>query len=58
MYLLADHRTSHAAGRTGVPEEPAEGETSGHGEVCRPSPEIEEVLVPRDVIGFMIAFCR
>ena len=33
------NRTSHAAGRTAVPEEPAEGETSGHGEVCRPSTE-------------------
>ena len=41
MYLLADQagRMSHAAERTGVPEETAECETSGQGELCWPSTE-------------------
>ena len=70
MYLLADQagRTSHAAGRTGVPEETAEGEASGQGErkLQKGKPVdrggcadhlqkvLEDVLVLRDVTRFYL----
>ena len=40
--------TAHAAGRIGVPEEPAEGETGGQGEVCWPSTESAGASVVAD----------
>ena len=57
MYLLADQagRTSHAAGRTGVPEETAEGKASGQGRCADHLQKVlEEVLVLRDVTRFYL----
>ena len=53
MYLLADQagRTLHAAGRTGLPEATAEGETSEQGHLQK---VLEDVLVLRDVTRFYL----